>query len=112
MPMQTMQEFVRAVLDENQRVGARQHKQAQREGRLRSALKKAQAEVARLQAQAETVQAEVAAVFERMQYALTGHGAIPDAAFTHDLFERWQERWNTLAEKATALRDALPRDGQ
>lgn len=106
MPMQTMQEFVRAVLTEHERLGARQHKQAQRDGRLRAELKAARAEVARLQDAAATVQAEVAAAYERMAYALTGKTETPDAAYTHDLFERWTEKWTDLAEKATALRDA------
>lgn len=110
MHTDTAQEFVRAIFNEQQRIGARQHKQAQRESRMRAALKKATAEVARLQAQAETVQGETAAVYERLLYALTGHGAVPDAAFVHDLFEHWQERWNALSEKATALRQASDRD--
>lgn len=107
MPMQTMQEFVRAVLTEHERIGARAHKQAQREGRVRAELKAARMEIARLQAQAETVQAETAAVYERLQYVLTGKTATPDAAFTHDLFENWKERWERLVDRAREIREQV-----
>lgn len=112
MHTDTAQEFVRAIFNEQQRLGARQHKQAQRDGRLRAELKAARAEVVKLKAQAETVQVEAAAVFERLRYAVTGKSDTPGPSFVHWLFENWTAAWQGLADQATDLRTgtAPPRD--
>lgn len=105
--MSGMQEFTRALLDEQQRIGAQRHKAAQRATRLRAELKGCREEVARLQAAEATVQKEVADAFERMHYALTGETQTPDDAYAHDLFARWQERWQALIDCALDLRQKV-----
>lgn len=104
--MDTAQTIIRAILDEQRRTGAQLHKAAQRASRQASEIRALRRQAAQREETDATVQRRVAEAFERMTFALTGHSATPDAAYAHDLFENWDERWGVIAERAMDLRNA------
>lgn len=106
--MQTTQVIIRAMMDEQRRVGARLHKLAQRASERDAELRGLRAQVGQQQDADATVQAEVAAAYERVAFALTGSTVTPDEAYAHDLFAHWTERWQALVDRALELRG---RDG-